>query len=116
MRPPGLSSARQRSRNMLNLGGTRAEFITIQQLVIGLRAVVARVQAKRGGNGEIARDVLAERRICENDVEPALLDAVHVEQPFMLMHAYMTVAVHDHIHLGRARGAGFLVCAIDAAG
>ena len=56
-----------------------------------------------------------EGRIGHHDVEARREDTVDVDQAVVMVDAAMAVAVHDHVHLGGARGAGLGVAAEDAA-
>ncbi len=60
-------------------------------------------------------DVGPEGRVGQDDVEPALKDAVDVDEPVVVMHAAVAVAVHDHVHLAGAGHAVVGVAPVDAA-
>ena len=62
----------------------------------------------------VGADVRAEGRIGHHDVEARREDAIDVDEAVVVVDAAMTVAVHDHVHLGGARGAGLGVAAEDA--
>ena len=62
----------------------------------------------------VVADVRAEGRIGHHDVEARREDAVDVDEAVVVVDAAMTVAMHDHVHLGGARGAGLGVAAEDA--
>lgn len=54
------------------------------------------------------------RRIGQHQVETAVEDAVDVEQAIVIVDAAVSIAVHDHVHLGGAGGSRFGVGAVDA--
>ncbi|HXQ25974.1 MAG TPA: N-6 DNA methylase [Candidatus Acidoferrales bacterium] len=60
-------------------------------------------------------NVRTKRRIRKNNVEAALEDAVYIQESVMVMDAAVSVAVHYHIHLARARHAVIGVSAEDTA-
>ncbi len=53
----------------------------------------------------VTADIRAEGRVRDDDIEPLAEDAVYVHQTIMVVDAAVPIAVHNHVHLGRARGA-----------
>ena len=59
-------------------------------------------------------DACAEWRIGQDYIEAFFKDAIHINEAVVVMHAAVSVAVHDHVHLARARHAIVCITSVDA--
>ena len=90
-------------------------FAVAFQTVIVIGGVLAYARLVAPVDFLVVAHVRAEGRIGDDDIETLREDAVNIDKAVMVVNAVMTVAVHNHIHLGGARGAGFGVATEDAA-